>query len=64
VPQGAVARAGQRNERERERDRGKGAAPVEEEKKETPGRKEIEEKEKRYFPRTYAQFQKTARAFL
>jgi hypothetical protein len=64
VPQGAVARAGQRNDRLRERDRGKGAPPVEEEKKETPGRKEIEEKEKRYFLRTYAQFQKTARAFL
>jgi hypothetical protein len=39
---------------EGERDRGKGAPPVEEEKKETPGRKEIEEKEKRDFPRTYA----------
>jgi hypothetical protein len=38
--------------------------PVEEEKKEMPGRKEIEEKGKRDFPRTYAQFQKTAGACL
>jgi hypothetical protein len=38
--------------------------PVRQAKKETPRRKEIEEKEKRDFPRTYAQFQKTARTSL
>jgi hypothetical protein len=37
---------------------------VEEEKKETPGRKEIEEKGKRDFPRTYAKIQKPAGTFL
>jgi hypothetical protein len=42
----------------------KEAPPVEEEKKETPGRKEIEEKGKRDFPRTYAQFQKIIGTFL
>jgi hypothetical protein len=44
--------------------RGKGAPLVVEEKKETPGRKEIEEKGKRDFIRTYVQFQKIAGTFL
>jgi hypothetical protein len=38
--------------------------PVEEEKKETPGRKEIEEKDEQISPRTYAQFQKIVGTFL
>jgi hypothetical protein len=37
--------------------------PMEEEKKETPGRKEIEEKGKRDFPRTERNFRKLQGSF-